>query len=144
MRALLRGPLAAPSPNKKTPELSLRGCRFQLIGMRSEVTGDAETSLETAAVALKLSWYERAASQDRPDKRAWCVLLHVLIHQLEVEVQVGDRVPANIRANQIREGVGRDDAGANAPGEGRADSAALAAPVDSADRAFEIGVEGRR
>src|ERR1700733_13867506 len=112
--------------------------------MRSEVTGDAETALETAAVALKFSWYERAAAQDRPDKRAWCVLLHVLIHQLEVEVQVGDRVPANIRANQIREGVGRDDAGPNAPGEGREDSAALAAPVDSADRAFEIGVEGRR
>src|SRR5580704_17015995 len=113
--------------------------------MRSEVTRDAETALETAAVALKSSWHERAAAEDRPDVPAWCVLLHVLIHQLEVEVQVGDRVPANIRADQISEGMRRDLAGANAPSEsGQAGSAALPAPLNTADRALKIGINGRR
>src|SRR6202044_1791415 len=113
--------------------------------MRSEVTGDAETSLEASAVAIPLSRNERAAAHDRPDIPAWRVLIHVLIHQLEVEVQVGDGVPANVRANQPSEGVGRDDAGANAPAGGdRAESAALTAPLDTADRALKIGINGRR
>src|ERR1700679_1125948 len=140
-----KGPVAAPRSKQKTPERKLRGCQFQLIGMRSEVTGDAETALETSAGALPRSRYERPAAQDRPDIPAWCVLSHVLIHQLEVEVQVGDRVPADVRANQPSEGVGRDDAGANAPAGGdRAESAALTAPLDTADRAFKIGINGRR
>src|SRR3984957_2212858 len=102
--------------------------------MRSEVTRDAETALETAAVALKRSRHERAAAEDRSDVPAGCVLLHVLIHQLEVEVQVGDRVPANIRANQISEGMRRDEAGANASSDkGQAGSAALPAPPNTAD-----------
>ena len=97
---------AAPA---KTPELSLRGCQFQLIGMRSEVTGDAETALEARAGALKLV-PERTRRCSRwfrmfPLGASCC---HVLIHQLEVEVQVGDRVPADVRANEPSEGVGRD------------------------------------
>ena len=49
-----RGPQAEIKrrPNKKPPELSLQGCQFQLIGMRSEVTGDAETSSKAVADAL--------------------------------------------------------------------------------------------
>ena len=105
--------------NKKAPELSLRGGEFQLIGMRSEVTGDAETALEAAAVALPLPGHERAGAQDRPDKRGGPILVHVLIHQLEVEVQVGDRVPANVRADELGDGVGRKDAGADAGERGR-------------------------
>src|ERR1700683_3309366 len=138
-----KGPVAAPRPKQKTPELSPRGCQFQLIGMRSEVASDAETTLETSAVALPLSRNERAAAQDRPDIPAWCVLSHVLIHQLEVEVQVGDRVPADVRANEPSEGVGRDLAGADGA-RGREHRSVLTAPLDTADRGFEIGVDGRR
>ena len=112
--------------------------------MRSEVTGDADTALETAAVALPGSRNERAGIEDRPDKRVGSFLADGLIHQLEVEVEVGDRVPANVRANEPSEGVGREDAGANAPGGGRADSAAHTAPEDLADGAFKVGINGRR
>jgi hypothetical protein len=31
-------------PNQKAPELALRGCQFQLIGLRSEVAGDAQAA----------------------------------------------------------------------------------------------------
>src|SRR5271156_2034092 len=113
--------------------------------MRSEVTSDAETSLEARARALERARNESAGVVDGSNVPARRILLHVLIHQLEVEVQVGDRVPADVRANEPSEGVGRDDAGANAPaGGGRAESAALTAPLDTADRAFEIGIDGRR
>lgn len=37
---------------QKAPEPSLRGCQFQPIGMRSEVTGDAEPARETIADPL--------------------------------------------------------------------------------------------
>src|ERR1700733_661088 len=111
--------------------------------MRSEVTGDAETALETAAVALPSSGNERAAAVDRSDIPARRILLHVLIHQLEVEVQVGDRVPANVRTNEISEGMRRDEAGAEGA-RGREHRPVLAGPVNPADGTFEIGVEGRR
>jgi hypothetical protein len=65
---------------QKTPELSLRGCQFQPIGMRSEVTGDAETALETVAVAFPLPRNERAGVEDRPDKRVGSFLADGLIH----------------------------------------------------------------
>src|SRR5580704_7708867 len=97
--------------------------------MRSEVTRNAETALEARTRALPRARNESAGVVDRSNVPAWRVLLHVLIHQLEVEVQVGDRVPADIRANQPSEGVGRDLAGADrAPqAQGRP---ALVAPVD--------------
>src|ERR1700733_3346905 len=107
--------------------------------MQSEVTGHADTALETAAVPFPGSRNERAGVEDRPDKRVGSFLADGLIHQLEVEVEVGDRVPANIRANEPSKGAGRDDAGADATY-----AAALTAPADSADRAFEIGIDGRR
>ena len=56
---------------------------------------------------------------DCPDIPAGRILAYVLIHQLEVEVQVGDRVPANVRTHQIRERVRRDDARADATPRGR-------------------------
>src|SRR5580698_4203020 len=110
--------------------------------MRSEVTGDAETALEAAAVALPSSGNEGTGVEDRSDVPARRVLLHVLIHQLEVEVQVGDRVPADVRADQVSEGVGRNLAGADGT-SWREHRPALVAPVDSTDRGLEIGVEGR-
>jgi hypothetical protein len=121
---------------QKTPELSLRGCQFQPIGMRSEVTGDAETTLEAAAVALPSARNKCATAEDRSDVAARRILLHVLIHHLEVEVQVGDRVPADVRANEISEGMRRDEARADA--ERRP---ALAGPVDPADRALVNGLK---
>ena len=80
--------------------------------MRSEITGDADTALKTAAVALPGSRKERASVEDRPDKRGGSFLAHGLIHQLEVEVEVGDRVPANIRPNAPSKRAGRKHAGA--------------------------------
>src|ERR1700677_4883943 len=107
--------------------------------MRSEVPGDTDTALETAAVTIPGSWDERAGIEDRPDNRVGFILAHALIHQLEVEVEVGDRVPANIRAKEPSDGMGREDAGADA-----AHIAVHAAPVDLADGGFEIGINGRR
>ena len=107
--------------------------------MRSEVTGHADTALETAAVAFPGSRNERAGVEDRPDKRVGSFLADGLIHQLEVEVEVGGRVPANIRANELSKGAGRDDAGADA-----AYAAVHAAPAESADRALKVGINGRR
>src|ERR1700722_1172059 len=100
----LERPLAAPGPNKKTPELSLRGCRFRLIGLRSEVTGDAETAGETVAVASPVAGHEdRAANTagvvNSAEESARRRLCRPLIHQLEVEVEVGNRVPAQVRAD---------------------------------------------
>jgi hypothetical protein len=107
--------------------------------MRSEVTGDADTALETAAVALPGSRNERAGIEDRPDKRVGSFLADGLIHQLEVEVEVGDRVPADIRANEPSKGAGREHAGAHA-----AHAPIHAAPADPADRALKVGINGRR
>src|SRR5271163_2166982 len=53
--------------HKKAPKLSLRGCDFQRIGRRSEVTGDTETALETAAFAFPGSRNESATAEDRSD-----------------------------------------------------------------------------
>src|SRR3984957_21016568 len=123
---------------QKNPGALAPGCQFQLIRRRSEVTGDAETALETVAVAFPLPRNERAGVEDRPDKRVGSFLADGCIHQLEVEVEVGDRVPADIRANEPSEGAGREHAGADAT-----HTAVHAAPADSADRAFEIGIDGR-
>ena len=90
--------------------------------MRSEVTGDAETTFEASAGALPSSRNERAVAKDRPDIAARRILVRMLIHQLEVEVEVGDRVPADVRANELSVCMGREDAGANAPDAERADS----------------------
>src|ERR1700722_4587597 len=133
----------AMTPNENPRSFRSGAVGFQLIGMRSEVTGDAETTLETAAVGLPSVREERAGVQDRPDQSAGGILVHVLIHQLEVEVEVGDRVPANVRADQVSEGMGRDNAGADGAA-GRKERPVLVAPVDTAARAFEIGVDGRR
>src|ERR1700677_3952226 len=137
------------APAKKTPELSLRGCQFQLIGRRSEVTGDAETARETSADALPTTRHEglvlRAKIFDGSKKPGWRRLDRALIHQLEVEVEVGDRVPAEIRADEPAERARRYRAQRSltnlaARRQGIA-AAAHAAPPDAADRPFEIGVE---
>src|SRR6201993_2327039 len=44
---------------KKTPELALRGLVFQLIGLRSEVTGDAEAAGEAVRGAVPLAGHEK-------------------------------------------------------------------------------------
>src|SRR5580704_1807710 len=123
----------------KNPGAFAPGLSAPRIGLRSEVTSDADTALETVAVALPGSRNERASVEDRPDKRVRSLLAHGLIHQLEVEVEVGDRVPADIRANEPSEGAGREDAGADA-----AHAAVHAAPADPADRALKVGIDGRR
>ena len=86
--------------------------------MRSEVTGDAQTAFEAAADALPLSRDECAVVQHRPDKGARLILGRMLIHQLEVEVEVGDRVPANVRTDEPSGGMGREHAGADGPDAG--------------------------
>src|SRR5208282_3639849 len=88
---------------KKTPELSLRGRQFQPIGLRSEVTGDAETASEAAAVAFPVArGKDLVINIVGPDEAAGLGLVRVLIHQLEVEVEVGDRVPADVGADDPR------------------------------------------
>src|ERR1700722_3054352 len=149
----LERPLAAPGPNKKTPELSLRGCRFQRIGLRSEVTGDAETASKTVAVASPGAGHEDRAADtagvvNSAEESARRRLRRALIHQLEVEVEVGDRVPAEIRANDPAKRAGREWAlrGLTNQAARHPDVAAAAhvAPLDAADRAFQIGIDGRR
>src|SRR5215471_13288621 len=72
--------------------------------MRSEVTGDAEPAGEAVRVAVPIARHEElvrlAPVVDRAEEAARLVLVRALVHQLEVEVQVGDRVPADIGANQ--------------------------------------------
>src|SRR5580698_7122119 len=149
----LKRPLAAPGPNKKTPELSLRGCRFQLIGLRSEVTGDAETAGKTVTNALPAARLEERAARpaqvvNSAKEPAWRCLDCALIHQFEVKVQVGDRIPANVGSNNPAKRVRRHRAarGLTDKAARQRDAAAAAhvAPVHAEDRSFEIGVEGRR
>src|SRR3984957_2720633 len=123
----------------KNPGAFAPGLSAPRIGLRSEVTSDADAALETVAVTLPGSRNERASVENRPDKRVGSLLAHGLIHQLEVEVEVGDRVPADIRANEPSEGAGREDAGADA-----AHAAVHAAPAAPADRALKVGIYGRR
>src|SRR5271156_6757979 len=85
---------------------------------------------------------------DRPKNSVRSRLIRTLVHQLEVEVEVVDRVPAKVRADQPGRRGGRERAGAGR-GEGATDSqeaaaATLIAPLQLADRAFEVEIELRR
>src|SRR5271165_5695462 len=150
-----RAPIEVPMrPKRKTPELSLRGSFFHPIELRSEVTGDPETASEAVAFALPCARDEHAVVEDGSDKPAWPVLGGALIHQLEVEVQVGDRVPAEVGADDPAGGVRRyrpvsdelaEAAEARSHEEaGGAAAGALVVPLDAADRAQDVGVELRR
>src|SRR5208337_4086823 len=137
---------------EKTPELSLRGSSSQPIGLRSEVPGDAETAGEAARGAFPGAWHEDrtagvAEVVDGAEEARRLLLVHLLIHQLEVEVQVGDRVPAEVDAAQPgRRGLrqraldGLADAAAEAEDVA---AAAHVAPLEAADRPFEVDVELR-
>src|SRR5579871_1125242 len=94
------GPLPAsgerePTPKKEKPRSFRSGVLFQPIGWGSEVTGDAEAAGEAARVAVPSRVEVRAAGVaevvHRSDEAGRPILLGALIHQLEVEVQVGDR-----------------------------------------------------
>src|SRR5208337_183205 len=136
---------------KKKPRSFRSGAlSFQPIGLRSEVTGDAETAGEAARVAVPVADIEDpAVGVPRPDEAARPVLVRALIHQLEVEVEVGDRIPADVRADDIaprtlrqRAVDGLDDRTSRQT-QREVAAAAHVAPVELAVRALEIHVELR-
>ena len=92
---------SSPAARKrKAPELSLRGSSFIRSNCDQKRTGDQEAAGEAVRVAMPVVRHEdRAAGAaevvDGPEEAARPVLLRALIHQLELEVEVGDRIPVN-------------------------------------------------
>src|SRR5208337_2610743 len=137
---------------KDAPELSLRGSVVSVDWLRSEVTGDAETAGEAVRGAMPLAGREDCPANiakiiDRAEEAARPLLVRALIHQLEVEVQVGDRVPADVGADDpaprtLRQRAlgGLDNRTARQP-ECESAAATHVAPVELAVRALEIQVE---
>src|SRR6202034_681844 len=76
-------------PDKKAPELPLRGCSMQLIGRRSEVPVDAEAAGEAVAAPVPIARHEEfvrlAVVVDGSKEPARGRLVCAWIHQIEVE-----------------------------------------------------------
>src|SRR5271170_4679591 len=91
---------------------------------------------------------EKTRLGDGPDEAGGRGLVRALVHQLKVEVEVGDWVPAEIRANDPARRGFRQSAlerlrGAASEAVDVA-AAALVAPQQLADRAFKVRIELRR
>jgi hypothetical protein len=113
----------------------------RLIGRRSEVTGDAEAAGEPVADAMPIAGHEDhvrlAPVVDRPEEAVRRRLVRALIHELEVEVQVVDRVPAEVGADQPGRCGGRKRAQGSRE-DGATDREEVAAAPSTRARQIEL------